>query len=70
MSDALKARIDEIRDVIDGAGPAERAELLDHLDQAVTQLEAQGHDVPPWARQRLADRIDEDVEAQFDNMPF
>lgn len=70
MSEALKQRIDAIREAIDAAAPAERAEMLEHLEQAVAQLEAAGQAAPAWVRQRLADRIDEDIEAQFDNMPF
>lgn len=70
MSEALRRRIEEIRDAIESAGPAERAEMLEHLEQAVAQLEAKGEQTPSWVRQRLADRIDEDVEDQFDNMPL
>ncbi|MDA7425583.1 hypothetical protein [Thalassococcus lentus] len=70
MAQELLARLDALREQINAASESERAELFEHLDEIVLTLESSGTTVPVWARQRLADRIDESVEAQFDNMPF
>ncbi|EBA06043.1 hypothetical protein [Sagittula stellata] len=70
MTEALKARIKALRDEIDNTeGPA-RAEALDHLEQAVRQLEGRGVPAPAWARKRVEADRDEDLEDQFDNMPI
>lgn len=69
MIEDIKTRIEALKAQIEQADDDTLAELLEHLEQAVMQLEAKGISAPPWARQRLSDRIDEDVEGQFDNMP-
>jgi len=69
MTEELKARITALRDEIDQVDGAARAEVMAHLEQAVTALEAKGAAVPDWARARIAASMDELVEAQFDNMP-
>jgi hypothetical protein len=69
MTEDLKKRIDALREEIDRAEGAERAEALAHLEEAVLQLEAHGHAPPGWAKARIAESLDEQVEDQFDNMP-
>ncbi|AUC52340.1 MAG: hypothetical protein ACU0CC_15085 [Sagittula sp.] len=70
MTEALKARIEALRDEIDNTEGTARAEALDHLEQAVRQLEGRGARAPVWARDRVEAHRDEDLEDQFDNMPI
>lgn len=66
---ALTARIEALREDLETATGADRAEALDHLEEVVLLLEAKGDTAPRWARAALAAKLDEDVETQFDNMP-
>jgi hypothetical protein len=66
----LKRKIDEILAQIDNADPATRKALFAHLDRAVSRLEEAGEEVPPQVRARLDAQAEEEIEAQFDNLPL
>ena len=69
MIDHLKKRLAELQSELKLANDAQREELLEHLEQVVAGLEAQGCAVPGWAKALMASRVDENVENMFDNMP-
>ncbi|MBV2361724.1 hypothetical protein KUH32_18315 [Thalassococcus sp. CAU 1522] len=69
MTQDILRRIEGLRVELNGACGTHREALLDKLEQAVAVLDSTGRVAPAWARARLADRIDEAVEEQFDNMP-
>ncbi len=70
MTNALIERIEALRHDIEAAEGLARKEALDHLEQAVLQLEGRGVQAPGWARASLATKLDEAAEDQFDNMPI
>ncbi|WGW03780.1 hypothetical protein [Tropicibacter oceani] len=70
MTNELKKRLAELEAELVTSTPAQREELMAHLEEVVTALEDKGVETPQWAKSRLNDRIDEDVEDQFDNMPL
>ena len=70
MNKELKARLESLREKLDHSHGAAHETQLDHLEEVVLLLETKGEAAPTWAKDRLAARIDEEVEAQFDNMPF
>lgn len=65
----LVQRIQSLEEEISKCIPAERAELLAQLEDVVRVLEAAGGQAPHSAMRRLQARTDEEVEAQFDNLP-
>lgn len=69
MIEDLKTRINELRGEIDVTSGAERDALMDHLEQATLALEAEGVEIPGWAKALISSRVDENVEDMFDNMP-
>ncbi|WP_136441016.1 hypothetical protein [Pacificoceanicola onchidii] len=70
MTPELEARLADLRQELDHSYGAAHETQLDHLEEVVLLLENKGDAVPAWAKERLAARIDERVEDQFDNMPF
>ncbi|WP_425102203.1 hypothetical protein [Tropicibacter sp. S64] len=70
MTEKLLERLETLRHDLDTSHGAAHEAHLDHLEEAVMTLDARGVAVPHWARDRLAGRIDEEVENQFDNMPL
>lgn len=70
MTKELKARLTTLREDLDHSHGAAHEVHLDHLEEVVLLLETKGEVAPGWAKDRLAARIDEQVEDQFDNMPF
>jgi hypothetical protein len=70
MTNALIERIEALRHDIETAEGGARREALDHLEQAVLQLETRGVQAPGWARASIAAKLDEAAEDQFDNMPI
>ncbi|MGH1416668.1 MAG: hypothetical protein ACRBB0_24480 [Pelagimonas sp.] len=69
MIDDLKTRLKELKKELKLADDQQREELLDHLEEAVLGLESHGVEVPRWAKDMMASRVDEAVEDMFDNMP-
>lgn len=65
----LRRDLEGILDRIDSAGPAGRTALLAQLDRAIDLLEAAGETVPPRVHAIHEARVDEEIEAQFDNLP-
>lgn len=70
MTEDLNTRLETLRAELTSSSGAAHEAQLDHLEEAVLTLEAQGAEVPQWAKDLLAVRIDEEVEDQFDNMPL
>ena len=70
MTQALLARLELLRPELDAASDDDRAALQDVLDQIVQGLAATGTPVPAWVASRLHDRLEDEVEDQFDNMPL
>ncbi len=66
---ALVQRIQFLEHEISHCIPAERADLLAHLEDVVRALEAAGGTAPHSALRRLEARTDAEVEALFDNLP-
>lgn len=69
MLNDLKTRIEDLRTELSKARGSERAEVLDHLEQATRQLEIHGTAVPAWAREALNAAYEAQAEDNFDNMP-
>ncbi len=70
MSEQLKARMESLRHEIAHAEGAERADLVDNLEQVVAMLYGHGRkDAPAWARDLLDQAHDAEVEDEFDNIP-
>ncbi|MFP4328133.1 MAG: hypothetical protein ACLFQL_08995 [Paracoccaceae bacterium] len=71
MTPEDKARLDaEIRDIearLPEADPETRAELTAHLERALERLRALGARDDPRNEE---ERIDEEIESQFDNLPL
>ena len=69
MTEDLTRRLSALRSALMRAGETPGDALLDRLDEAVAELRHAGMPVPPWARERLARRLDARTEEAFDNLP-